>query len=97
LPADATAQGFEYESMDENVATVDANGLVTAVAGGTTYVLATIDGLSTSYKVTVSGPAASAPNIPAQAGQEPIYNMAGQELYAPAGIFILNGRKYINK
>lgn len=96
-PADATAQGFEYESMDENVATVDANGLVTAVAGGTTYVLATIDGLSTSYKVTVSGPAASAPQIPAQAGQEPIYNMAGQELYAPAGIFILNGRKYINK
>ena len=44
VPADATEVKLAYESSDENVATVDENGLVTAVGDGkctiTTYVVA---------------------------------------------------------
>ena len=45
-PEDATEVKLVYESSDENVATVDENGVVTAVADGecviTTYVTADI-------------------------------------------------------
>ena len=47
VPEDATGVKLAYESSDENVATVDENGVVTAVADGecviTAYVVADID------------------------------------------------------
>ena len=60
LPEDATDKTVTWASSDEAVATVDQNGLVTAVAPGTATITATtIDGsdLSTSCEVTVSGTA----------------------------------------
>lgn len=42
-----------WESEDENVAVVDANGKVTAIAAGETFVKATANGYTTKCKVTV--------------------------------------------
>lgn len=54
LPADADNKGVTWKSSDEKIATVDANGGVTAVAIGTaTITVTTDDGLKTA-KATVS-------------------------------------------
>lgn len=45
-----------WTSSDEEVATVDSSGLVTAVAVGEATVTATAEGLEGSAKVTVSEP-----------------------------------------
>ena len=58
MPEDATEKTVTWESSSEDVATVDQNGLVTAVAAGTATITATtIDGseLSASCEVTVNG------------------------------------------
>ena len=56
-PSDATDASVNWSSDDVAVATVDANGLVTAVSSGTaTITAATVDGgLTASSTVTVSG------------------------------------------
>lgn len=54
-PADAFNATLTWTSSDENVATVDQNGLVTAVAGGTATVTATtIDGGYKTAQCTVT-------------------------------------------
>ena len=58
MPEDATNRSVTWTSSNEDVATVDQNGLVTAVAAGTATITATtIDGseLSASCEVTVNG------------------------------------------
>ena len=58
LPADATNPVVTYTSADDAIATVDANGLVTGVAAGTTTItIAATDGsgVSTTINVTVTG------------------------------------------
>ena len=45
-----------WSSADQSVARVDANGRVTGIAEGTTYVYAMVDGLETMCKVTVTAP-----------------------------------------
>ena len=60
LPEDATDKSVAWSTNDETVATVDGNGLVTAVAPGTAIITATTnDGsdLSASCTVTVVGQA----------------------------------------
>ncbi|GHV65841.1 hypothetical protein FACS1894199_07660 [Bacteroidia bacterium] len=54
LPTDATNQDIEWSSSDESIATVDANGVVTAIGSGTTTITATtVDGGKTAVcKVT---------------------------------------------
>ena len=64
VPEDATEVRLAYKSSDENVATVDANGTVTAVADGecviTTYVTADIPATAVAdEKAVVIGDAAS--------------------------------------
>ena len=59
LPDNATDKSVTWSSSDENVATVDDNGLVAAVAAGTATITTTANdgsGVSASCAVTVSVP-----------------------------------------
>lgn len=47
---------IQYTSSNTDVATVDANGAVTALKKGTTTIKATWDGITTSYTLTVAAP-----------------------------------------
>lgn len=58
-PENATSK-VTWSSSNKNVATVDENGNVTAVANGTATITAKIDGKTASVKVTVSGLAKTA-------------------------------------
>lgn len=53
LPNDATYPQVSWTSIDEQVATVDENGVVTAVGVGSTSINATADGVSGTCIVTV--------------------------------------------
>ncbi|MCM1301440.1 MAG: Ig-like domain-containing protein [Alistipes senegalensis] len=53
-PENATATAETYASSDEAVATVGADGVVTAVALGTTTITVTVDGQSASFELTVT-------------------------------------------
>lgn len=70
MPEDATDKSVTWASSDEAVATVDQNGLVTAVAPGTATITATtIDGsdLSATCEVTVNTPATASNSLDADA------------------------------
>ena len=54
LPDNASNKNVTWESSNKSVATVDANGLVTAVSAGTATITATADGKSATCTVTVS-------------------------------------------
>ncbi|MCM1029805.1 MAG: Ig-like domain-containing protein [Pseudoflavonifractor sp.] len=58
-PSDATGNPVEWTSSNEEVATVDANGVVTPVAKGTATITATSRGKSATCAVTVTAPAVS--------------------------------------
>ena len=57
LPDNASLPEITYTSGDEGIATVDADGVVTGVAEGTTTITLTADGVSTTINVTVEAPA----------------------------------------
>ncbi len=52
-----------WSSSDESVATVDANGVVTAVAPGTATITAASGGVSGSVSITVSNPTPAAASV----------------------------------
>ena len=54
LPADATHKNISWVSEDDNVVTVSADGLLTAVGSGSTVVKATADGVTAECRVSVS-------------------------------------------
>lgn len=56
-PADATLPEITYVSADEEIATVDKNGVVTGVAEGSTTITMTADGVTASIAVEVTAPA----------------------------------------
>jgi hypothetical protein len=56
LNAEDFVQFFSFVSADPAIATVDANGVVTGVALGSTTITATIDGVDEVINVTVSAP-----------------------------------------
>ncbi len=61
LPENATYKAEIYASLNESVATVDADGVVTAVAEGTAKITVTVDGVEASFELTV---AADVPPVP---------------------------------
>ena len=62
VPEEALADTANYASSDEAVATVDADGNVTAVADGTATITVDVNGTTAECEVTVSTKAASAPS-----------------------------------
>lgn len=75
-PADAANTKVTYKSSDTKVATVDANGKITAVANGTaTITVTTEDGAKTAtVKVTVS-----IPEVKQQGTEEPVQQPTKEE------------------
>ena len=76
LPSNATNSSISWSSSNENVATVNSMGTVTAIANGNTTIKATAldgSGVSGSCNVTV--------NIPSSVGIETV-NLAGGETYS---------------
>lgn len=55
-PSNATNQDVAYTSDNEAIATVDANGLVTAIAEGTAIITVTVDGKNDTATVNVTAP-----------------------------------------
>lgn len=95
-PADATETNISYRTLNEAVATVSETGLLTAVGAGSTYLYVSMDGLAKTVKITVKDDT----GVSAISSDEtplPMFNAAGQQISAPTGIYIRNGKKYINK
>ena len=61
-PEEALSDDVTYTSSDEAVATVDADGNVTAVADGTATITVDVNGVTAECEVTVSTKAASTPS-----------------------------------
>ena len=55
-PSNATNQDVTYTSNDESIASVDNNGLITAVAEGEATITAEVDGKSDTATVNVTEP-----------------------------------------
>ena len=54
-PADATTAPIMWYSLDEDIATVTADGVVTGVAKGEATLVAFCDGITTTLKINVTG------------------------------------------
>lgn len=55
-PADADVKSVTWESSDEDVVTVDENGIVTVVGKGTATITVTVDGKTATVPVSVTVP-----------------------------------------
>lgn len=62
-PEGASTEGIIWSSSSPETASIDAAGTVSAIAVGEATVTATLDGLTSSCKVTVKGPAAESLTI----------------------------------
>ena len=98
-PADMTVT---WSSSSDEVATVDANGLVTAVGDGMAQITATVGDKSVTCYVIVTIEAEENPDtkinsIDADANAV-IYDLSGRRVEkAVKGIYIINGRKVVIK
>ena len=98
-PADRTVT---WTSSDDKVATVDANGLVTAVGDGMAQITATVGDKSVTCYVIVTIEAEENPDtkinsIDADANAV-IYDLSGRRVEkAVKGIYIINGKKVVIK
>lgn len=96
-PDDATDKTVVWSTSDAEVATVDENGVVTAVAEGTATITATAGGKEAACVVTVSGDTTGIELTEAQ-GSSVIYDLQGRRVEkATKGIYIVNGKKVVIK
>ena len=91
-PYDADEQTVVWTSSDEAVATVDANGVVTAVGAGEATITATCGEVSATCVVTVTIEQGIA-NLEVEADAV-IYDLTGRRVEKmEKGIYIVNGKK----
>lgn len=94
-PVDATDSVFVYKSRDESILTVTQDGVVTAVGPGSTYVIATVDDVSKSLKLTVTDNGTIVTDVNDDETVQPtMYSTSGLEIENPDGMFIMNGKTY---
>jgi len=101
-PDNATDKTVAWSSSNAAVATVDNNGVVTAVAEGTATITAKAGDKSATCVVTVK---ASVPDgidqLTMDNGQWTIYDLTGRKVTSienlKGGIYIVNGRKVVIK
>lgn len=98
-PATALNKTVVWSTSNAEVATVDENGVVTAVAEGTATITATASGKEATCVVTVEGEVPTAiEQVEAQGstveGSTVVYDLMGRRVKkAEKGIYIVNGRK----
>ena len=101
-PATALNKTVVWSTSDAEVATVDENGVVTAVAEGTATITATASGKEATCVVTVEKKQAEEDptgieQVEAQ-GSTVVYDLMGRRVEkAEKGIYIVNGKKVVLK
>ncbi len=76
IPANASSYGISWSSSDESVATVDSDGIVRAVSGGTAIItVSTDDGIYTTCQIKVN----SVPMVSAAVHNKDISGFAGEQ------------------
>ena len=97
-PSYATDKTITWTSDNDEVATVDDGGVVTAVKAGTATITATAGGYSASCVVTVEG-ATSIENVNCENSVvKAIYDLQGRKVANPSkGVYIVNGKRVLVK
>ena len=99
-PDDATDKTVTWTSSNESVATVDNNGVVTAVAAGTATITATAGDYSATCVVTVESKVVDGIDNSEIINHksEIIYDLTGRRVTHPTkGIYIVGGKKVVIK
>lgn len=79
-PVNATVKSIKWSSSNSNVATVDSNGVVTAVSEGTATIKATISGMESSHPCTVKVTAPKIESISVVDGTYPTQLYVGEHI-----------------
>ena len=95
----------KYTSSNEDLATVDANGVVTAKAEGEVTIIATgpetlncFEAMKAEYKLTIKGEGAGVSSLTLKAEADKAYDLQGRKLNAKTarkGVVIVDGKKII--
>lgn len=102
-PENATDKAITWTSSDDKVATVDANGLVTAVANGTATITATAaNGVKAECVITVKIAVVDGIEAIEAVENAVIYTITGKAVQGDVktlerGIYIINGKKVLVK
>lgn len=100
-PVDFTDYTLTWTSSDATIATVDQEGLVTAIGEGTSTIKATANnGLEATCEVTVTDSSSGISTVSRSDAETdgPLYNLQGQRVNGTVkGLLIRNGRKFLNK